>query len=227
MKPDRILFGLILVALGVVFLLDQTGNLDAGQVISDWWPVAIIGLGLANLAERPASLFGPLIVLAAGVILLLFTLDIVEGSAWNVIWPAALIVFGVAILFRHGIRRGRPVPTDAGDDAVRTSAFFSGSEMASHSRAFQGGRLQAVFGGAPLDLRSAQLAEEGADVDATAILGGVELLVPRGWRVSVRGTPILGGISNKAEGQDLPDDAPRLRVDALAIFGGVDIKHEK
>jgi hypothetical protein len=39
--------------------------------------------------------------------------------------------------------------------------------------------------------------------------------------------PILGGVSNLAEGSSLPDDAPRLRVDALAILGGVEIKHDK
>ena len=58
-------------------------------------------------------------------------------------------------------------------------------------------------------------------------LGGVDLIIPRDWRVTVRGTPILGGVSNLPEGSSLPDDAPRLRVDALAILGGVEIKHDK
>jgi predicted membrane protein len=227
MKPDRILFGLILVALGVAFLLDRAGSLDAGQVISDWWPIAIIGLGMVTLAERPVSILGPLILLAAGAILLLFTLDVLEASAWNVIWPAALILFGLVVLVRHGIQRGTPVSVGAGDDVVRTSAFFSGSELVSQSRAFRAAKLMAVCGGASLDLRGAKPVEEGADVDATAIFGGVDVIVPRDWRVSVRGTPLLGGISNKAEGQDLARDAPRVRVDALAIFGGVDVKHEK
>jgi predicted membrane protein len=83
------------------------------------------------------------------------------------------------------------------------------------------------MGGVELDLRHATLAPDGAEVDATAIMGGVDLIIPRDWRVTVRGTPILGGVSNLAEGSSLPDDAPRLRVDALAILGGVEIKHDK
>jgi predicted membrane protein len=225
MKPDRVLIGLILVALGVLFLLDRAGNIDAGQVISDWWPAVFVGLGLATLAERPVSLLGPLILIAAGIVILLFTLDLLEASAWNVIWPSALIVAGAAILLRHGIRGGRAVGT--GDDVVRTSAILGGSEVVSQSKTFRGAVLMAFLGGAELDLRSAQLLEQGADIDATAILGGIDVIVPRGWRVSVRGTPILGGVGNRTEGQSLPDDAPSLRVDALAILGGVDVKYEK
>jgi hypothetical protein len=172
MKPDRILIGLILVTLGVLFLLDRAGTLDAGQIISDWWPAATIGLGLVTLAERPVTLLGPLILLVFGVLLLLFTLDILEGTAWNVIWPSALIVFGVAVLIRNGLQRGRGIPVGTSeDDALRTTAFLSGSELVTQSKAFRGGVLMAILGGAQLDMRSAKLAEEGADIDATAILG--------------------------------------------------------
>lgn len=137
MKPDRVLIGLVLVAIGVLLLLDRAGTLDAGQVISDWWPAAIIALGLVTLAERPVSFLGPLILLVVGVLLLLFTLDILKGSAWSVIWPSALILFGVAVLFRNGLRRGRGMPVGTTDDnAVWTTAFLSGSELVTQSKAF-------------------------------------------------------------------------------------------
>jgi hypothetical protein len=61
----------------------------------------------------------------------------------------------------------------------------------------------------------------------TAAFGGVDLLVPRGWRISVRSTPILGGLEDKTDHTvALPDDAPVLHVDAVVVFGGVDIKHQ-
>ena len=42
------------------------------------------------------------------------------------------------------------------------------------------------------------------------------------------GTPIFGGVGDKIDrSQSLPDDAPRLTVDALVAFGGVEVKHEK
>jgi predicted membrane protein len=82
-----------------------------------------------------------------------------------------------------------------------------------------------VFGGVTLDLRDARLDPEGARIDVTAIFGGVEILVPRGWRVTTSGTPILGGIDNKTAGEAA--GGPELLIDALAILGGADIKHER
>ena len=99
--------------------------------------------------------------------------------------------------------------------------------MISTSRQFRGAWLTGVFGGVTLDLRGAELAEDGAAINATAAFGGVEILVPRGWRVSVRSTPILGGVEDKTEHPAASADAPVLRIDAVAVLGGVDVKHEK
>jgi predicted membrane protein len=228
MRWDRVVMGATLIAIGVLFLLDRADVLDAGTVIGDWWPIVLIGFGLVTLAERPVSLLGPVLLVAVGVLLLLVTNDVLETSAWNVIWPTALIVFGVTVLVRNRRRGDHLVLGEGHDqDLVRTTAFLSGSELATQSNGFRGAVLTAIMGAVELDMRHATLAEDGAEVDVTAIMGGVDLIIPREWRVTVRGTPILGGVSNRAEGSSLPDDAPRLRVDALAILGGVEIKHDK
>jgi hypothetical protein len=84
--------------------------------------------------------------------------------------------------------------------------------------------VSAIFGGATLDLREAHIDRE-ASVDALALFGGVDVLVPRGWRVQVAGTPILGGLEDKTEGDgERQADAPLLKVNGTAIFGGVDVK---
>jgi predicted membrane protein len=223
-QPGRIYVGLLLVGLGVIFLLDRAGTLEAGETLRQWWPAALIGLGLVQLIERPRSVLGPAIFVIAGVVLLLFTLDLIQGSALAVIWPVALIALGLIVLFRHG--RGRGVVAQ-GEDGLRASAIFGGHEVSSRSRSFKGGSATALFGGVELDLRQAQLDPEGARLDVSALFGGVDILVPRGWRVQVQGTPIFGGVENKAEGEAVEVDSPELVVDALAIFGGVDVKHEK
>lgn len=84
----------------------------------------------------------------------------------------------------------------------------------------------AIFGGVTLDLREARI-DDTATVDAFAFFGGVDILVPRGWRVAVTGTPILGGFEDKTRYDDfLPPDAPVLTVDGLAVFGGVTVANE-
>lgn len=225
MRPGRILFGLALIALGVLFLLDRADVLEAGEAIRDWWPLAVVAVGIGQLFDRPRSLLGPGIVIAVGVILLLFTTDVVTGSVFALLWPALLIAIGLTILLRHG--RGSEPSREGGStgDVVRATAVFGGHDIVSRSSAFRGGSATAVFGGVTIDLRNARLADEGATIDVTAILGGVEIVVPRGWRVATSGTPILGGIENKTEGETA--EGPELRVDALTILGGADIKHER
>jgi hypothetical protein len=223
-RPGRVLFGLVLIGLGVLFLLDQADVLDAGEVLSDWWPVAIIAFGVWQLIELRRSPVGPLIVIGVGVVLLLIRLDIITDEAWNFVWPVALVLVGAAILLR---RPGRDVPSGSGEDVVRSFAVFSGSEVVNTSQRFRGGTVTAVFGGATLDLRRARPALEGASVAVTAVFGGVDVLVPRGWRVETTGMPIFGGYDNKVDHEAAGPESPALKVDATAIFGGADIKHNK
>jgi hypothetical protein len=223
LRPGRILLGLALVTIGVLFLLDQAGAIDAGDVIGDWWPVIIIAIGAVQLADRPRAPVGPLIVVGVGAILLLTQLDVVEDDVWRFVWPVALVLVGLAFL----LRRPGPVPA-AGrpEDMVRTTAFFSGPEIVSTSQRFRGGSATAVFGGVTLDLRQARLDPDGATLAVTAAFGGVDIIVPRGWRVESKGTPIFGGFENKAAPPE-GTDSPTLTVDISVLFGGAEIKHEK
>ena len=158
-----------------------------------------------------------LIITAIGVAFLLSRLDIVDLG--NVILPAAIILVGLLVLFGRGLG----ARTEAGD-RVNSFNVFSGSEIASNSKQFQGGSVSAVFGGAEVDLRNAVPAE-GAQLDVFTAFGGVELSVPRGWQVAVRGLPLFGGIENATAKEEVPADAPVLAVNATVLFGGLEIKH--
>ena len=49
--PVQVFLGVLIVAVGVVALLIQLDviALDLGQLFADWWPLIIIGVGLAAL----------------------------------------------------------------------------------------------------------------------------------------------------------------------------------
>lgn len=222
----RLLLGLTVIALGVLFLLDSAGVLDADRTIEHWWPLLILSAGLLTLAERPPSIVRGALFTGAGVVLLLFTTDLLEEDAWSHLWPSLLILAGLVIVARW---RGRGIPVDAGaGDVVRSTAIFGGPKLVSTSQRFHGAWLTAIFGGIKLDLRDARPAPEGASINATVAFGGIDILVPKGWRLSVRSTPVFGGLEDKTDHSSPPAaDAPMLHVDAVTVFGGVDIKHEK
>ncbi len=80
-----------------------------------------------------------------------------------------------------------------------------------------------VFGGATIDLRKAIVPPEGATVHCLAFFGGVDIIVPPGMRLEVSGTGIMGGFDHAQNDLDDPD-APLIRVEGLAIFGGVTVR---
>jgi len=88
-------------------------------------------------------------------------------------------------------------------------------------------RILAVFGGAELDLREAELPGREITIDAVAVFGGVSITVPPEMRVIDSGSAVMGGreISGDAAESDRPD-APVLRITGTCVFGGVEVKRK-
>lgn len=83
-------------------------------------------------------------------------------------------------------------------------------------------RIIAVMGGVELDLREAHFADGVTEIEITAIMAGVELLLPAGVRVETVGVGFMGGFSIKNPEADPGPDAPVLRISGLAALGGVE-----
>lgn len=220
MKPVRIWIGTVLVTLGVLGVLDATGTLDFGAALGDWWPVGVIGVGVtAIIAQKHVSL-GPGVVTAIGLVLLA---DSQEWTTGSLLWPALLLLVGAAVLL--GLRT-RHTAGHRDDDTGTPLALFGGTKVRSRAEHLTRATVSAVFGGATLDLRDAHIDGE-AYVDAFALFGGVQVLVPRGWRVSLGGLPLFGGYDDNTERGTVADaDAPLLKVNATAIFGGIDVRND-
>lgn len=227
-SSSRWVVGLVLIAVGVLFLLDTTGVVAVGDVPATYWPLLLVGWGLwALVRERGRSLVG-LLVLLVGVAFQAERLDYLEPGWARRYWPAVLIVVGLAVLLEAVLPdrdRGRR-PRDGrgrGEDWLDAVAVLAGRKERIRSRAWRGGRVTAILGGVELDLRDATPTAEGAVLHVTAILGGVDIRVPEGWRVTLAGTPLLGGFDDKTRGGD--ELGPLLTVRGSAILGGVDIKN--
>jgi hypothetical protein len=213
-KPVRLWVGVVLLALGVFGILDAVNLLDSGPVIADWWPAAVVVLGLiAMAAERRVSL-GPVVIVVLGLVLLAGTLDWTSG---DLLLPTMLAGVGVAVLV--GLRRHHGARTPI--------AMFGGATTKERSPHLRHADVSAIFGGATLDLREAHI-DKDADIDAFALFGGVDVLVPEGWRVSVGGLPFMGGIDDKTtnDERELPEDAPVLTVNGTALFGAVVVANQ-
>jgi hypothetical protein len=87
-------------------------------------------------------------------------------------------------------------------------------------------RLNAVAykGACEVDLRAAELSAASTAITAVAYKGRVEILVPPGVRVQVRGYAYGGHWEDQVPDDDLPPDAPVVHVQAVAYKGIVEAR---
>jgi len=210
-----------ILAAGIIGWLDHTGQLRASDYLQ-WWPLIVIALGLAHLPQR--QWVAAVALVAIGMMFLppLPFFPHVRVALILGLWPLLISVGGVSLI-RQALR-------PAAKDAKNTNSFHSVVVMGGVGRGvassdFIGGDVVAVMGGCEINLAGATIAHE-AVIDVLAFWGGIDIRVPRGWRIENRVTPILGGVVDKTDG-NAAEGAPRLIIRGSAIMGGVELKHPK
>jgi hypothetical protein len=122
-------------------------------------------------------------------------------------------------------RRVVPSTGDEESDDLALVAILNGIDLKSRAKSFRGGTMLAWFGGIALDLRDAELAP-GARISANTLFGGIAVRTPPNWRIESSATSVAGGVDVKGAGDDDPD-APVLKLEGLALFGGVAVGAEQ
>ncbi|MFI1923672.1 MULTISPECIES: DUF1707 domain-containing protein [unclassified Streptomyces] len=85
----------------------------------------------------------------------------------------------------------------------------------------------AFWGGGDIDLREANFAAREIEINCVAIMGGVQITVPPGVEVVVRGIGVMGGFDQRETGVPGDPGAPRVVVGGFAFWGGVGIERKK
>lgn len=225
-KSNQIIWGSILVVVGLVFGLNALGFTHIDLFFDGWWTLFIIVpcvMGLFSGHDRTGNLIG----LCIGVFLLLCCQDILDfGMLWKLVFPAIIIIFGVKMIFGSlldGNKAEEIKRIQAEHAEVRTAAaVFSGENLDFSGEVFRGAELNAVFGGLKCDLRNATI-EEDCVIEASAVFGGIDIWVPDHLNIKISSSSIFGGVSNKTHNVR-NESAPTLYIKGTCMFGGVDIK---
>jgi hypothetical protein len=209
----RLVLGVAIVAAGAIFWLDNIGRIEARDYI-EWWPLALIALGLAQLPYR--KWIAAAWLLLVGTYFLLPVLGIPRFHLREILglWPLLISVAG-ATLIMHALRHG--------EYSFSALAVMAGNVRKVGAQ-FKGGEAVAVMGGCDLDFTAATIDGE-AVLDVLAFWGGIGVRVPRGWKVIWNVTALLGGYEDRTAAA--PDGAPRLIIRGTAIMGGIDVRHPK
>jgi predicted membrane protein len=233
-----LIFGFAIVAVGVLFLLDNFG-VPVG-FLWGYWPVILIAIGLAKVVDsrETSGRTGGAIIMLVGLILIADKVHLPflnNRNLWD-LWPLALIALGFVMLW--GALEGKGVVRASGTTwsgrlgapatpgMVNMFSIFGGSNR-KVSGEFKGADLVAIFGGGGLDLRNATMPEDEAVINVNAIFGGFEIRVPENWLLQLQVAGIFGGHEDKTRQPDsrLVPNPKRLTVRGSAIFGGLSVKN--
>jgi predicted membrane protein len=232
-RHSTLIAGLLIIAFGVLLLLDQEGILSISHVLR-FWPLLLIVPGLVKLFQGRTSherVFGTLLVFFG--LLFLFSALGFRHFQFSHLWPLVIIAAGAWILYSPPKIAHKPVVLFKGlagnpeEGEINSVNVLGGGESRITSRNFRGGKLVAVFGGFKLDMSAAEMEGEEAVIDLVAFFGGGEFIIPRTWEVSVRGTGLFGGHGDETRHVPPEPGKPRktLIIRGSWMFGGFNIKN--
>ena len=102
----KIIFGIILIVLGVLFLMDTYYVLDFRYIIRNYWPSILILIGIVKLIQvKQFNHTGALVLIVLGIIFQMNELDYIWRWQLRRYWPVLLILLGAWLIFKHGQRQ--------------------------------------------------------------------------------------------------------------------------
>lgn len=241
-KSDkRLYFGVILIALGVILILERLNLIPesvADILIS--WQMLLVGIGVLSLigGNRTA---GTILIVIGGTFLIP-ELITVPHELRRIYFPLILVGVGVAILLRqrdHQKLQGNYDPIVNAPEEKQNATYdsfntfddfviFGGREIFVNSQNLAGGKATSIFGGIEFDLRKAGLQPGGAVIDCVSVFGGCGFKIPMDWNVRNEVTTIFGAFTDKrgeTYNDRYYDPSKTIVIKGVSIFGGIEVKH--
>jgi len=108
------------------------------------------------------------------------------------------------------------------ESTFSSTAVLGGIERRNSSSAFRGADASAFMGGVNLDLRDATMEGGEARIQVSAIMGGIEIRIPRTWTVINHVSPVLGGVEDHTRSGG---GNKRLVIEGTVFMGGLNIEN--
>jgi predicted membrane protein len=202
MRPN--IFGVILVLFGFLFLLDNLGIADFGDVIHRFWPLIpiIIGLRMILRSQRKSN----------------NTYTQTAPPIGTVPPPQPEPTF----------TQSSP---SMSTEMLNLSEVFGDLRFDITSSNFRGGRISNVFGDVRLDLTKCTLADGDSVLDISTVFGGITLLVPCEMPFTIQSNVSFGDIrifDQKSDGMfkklnyktsNFDSSPKRLHIVTSSVFG--------
>ena len=204
-RTGNLWWGLLLIALGVMFLLDNMDVLDFGEAIRTYWPALLVLWGVGILLSRSGASPAP------------------SGSS-TASPPSQQ--GNVKEVFND---RNDNVEAEH----IDYSTVFGDLSLRLLSGNFKGGNVSTVFGDTVIDLTSATLAEGENRLKISGVFGDVRLLLAPSMAYAISASSLFGSIQAAGQKRDgfsstLAVQSPeyssapkRVQLEVSQVFGDI------
>jgi len=221
------LIGLILLVAGIVLLLVNYNVIQTEDNFALIWPIVLLLITLGNIIQMRRLRFFNVFLLGVGTYFLLKALGISLDMYLSdtVIFASVLIIIGIYILFiRKNIFRGKfqMSSNHSNKNGTEYNALMGGIDEKVINDHFETCQVSVLMGSAELDMSDVKLASNKANLELNSVMGGIEITLPKGCRLIVSGTPIMGGFENNYISD--PNSDKVLMIIYTCIMGGIEVR---
>jgi len=223
-KIKNLLWGLVLIIIGIIFGLNALEITHINIFFNGWWTLFIIVPSFIDLFKEKDKT-GSLIGMFIGIGLLLACNNIINFNIiWKLSFPIVLVIIGLSLIFKDNLngkikKEMKKLNKNTDKEYYATFGFqtinFSNED-------FNGCNLNAIFGGLKCDLSKSKIKKDSI-INASAIFGGITLYIPKNIKVKIVSTPIFGSVSDERKIQETNEQIT-LYINATSMFGGIEIK---
>ena len=219
-RISNTLWGLLFIVVGLGIAGDMAGLWEIRLFFNGWWTLFLIVPAFFGMVEKGIRIGNSLTLLIGLALLACCRGHLPWEVLYQLLVPAVMIIIGCVLVIKNLFHLGDRRVQVPNDKRLEQLIVFSGRNVVVQDEFF-GMDGDAIFGGLTIDLRQATI-NENVSIDTMAVFGGVDILLPPNVSVKLSDTSLFGGCS--AHKNDQPVDGPTVYVNAIALFGGVEVK---
>lgn len=221
---SKLLWGLGFISVGIIVALNQLEIMNINIFFDGWWTLFMIIPASISLITKKENTSANIIVLLIGIALLLVSRGIISYYLLSLLLvPTVLILIGIFILFDNFFKNKLTdtfiEPTNLDFENI-VATFSENNTNYDEGEKFKNTKIDAIFGGVNLDIRTSVLKDKNHIV-SSAIFGGVKIMVPKNTNVVLKSTNIFGGSVSKVKNNS--SNIKTIYVSSFCLFGGLEI----
>lgn len=230
MKSKNYLWGIFFILGGLLIVVNQLGFFQHINMTYLIISILLVPIIIKSLLKKIFSgVFFPIAIIG---IMYAKELSITNLVPWPILITALFLSIGFSLIFRknwniiHISDSDNPENFDEiinteDSSIVKINVSFGSSIKYVNSTNFKKGIFNCTFGGLKIYFDNTILDENGARVHLNASFAGIELYIPKDWKVVFNTVTNLAGIEEK--NKSIPDETKTLILTGDISFSGVEI----